>query len=73
MTKNGYNNGLKARKVNKNMQEYKIYCDHCGKELDTMKDYNDTLVEIAYHWFNTDLCSDCLEELYDTICKFCER
>ena len=23
------------------MKEIKIYCDHCGKELNTMKDYEE--------------------------------
>ena len=53
------------------MKEYKIYCDHCGKELDTMKDFDDTQIEMAHKWTTVDLCSECGDELWEVIDKFC--
>lgn len=55
------------------MKEHKIYCDHCGKELDTMKDFNDTQIEMAHKWATVDLCAECLDKLYNLICDFCEK
>ena len=52
---------------------HKIYCDHCGKELDTMKDFNDTQIDMAHKWCVVDLCSECLDELYDMVTEFCAK
>lgn len=49
----------------------KMYCDHCGKELNDMIDYTCCEVEIAYRTVSTDLCKDCLERLFTTIEQFC--
>ena len=32
------------------MKDNKIYCDHCGKELDTMHDFDDTQIDMAHKW-----------------------
>ena len=53
------------------MEKIKIYCDHCGKELDTMRDFDYTQIDIAHKWAVADLCAECLDELYDIICNFC--
>ena len=51
------------------MRETKIYCDHCGKELDEMHDYtgmefNDVAV------LDCDLCKECIDKLDKLIRKF---
>ena len=51
----------------------KIYCDHCGKELGIMHDYDDMQIDMAYKWITADLCAECLDKLYDLVCDFCER
>lgn len=54
------------------MRETKIYCDHCGKVLDCMKDYDDIVIEIGANYIETDLCAECLSELYEIVQKFCD-
>lgn len=54
------------------MIKTKRYCDHCGKELDKMKDYDDTLITISYKEAGVDLCSECFDELCDTVIDFCK-
>lgn len=49
----------------------KMYCDHCGKELNDMIDYTCCEVEVEYETISTDLCKDCLELLSTTIKQFC--
>ena len=55
------------------MKENKIYCDHCGKELDTMRDFDDMQIEIAHKWTTTDLCVECLDKLYEIVRVFCKQ
>ena len=55
------------------MTKTTIYCDHCGKELDTMKDFCDVEINIYHVWFNTDLCSECFEELGKMAKQFCNK
>ena len=55
------------------MKDNKIYCDHCGKELDTMHDFDDIQIDMAHKWTTADLCAECLDKLYDLVCDFCER
>jgi hypothetical protein len=55
-----------------NMTETKDYCDHCGKELDRMKDYGGTEI-VALHLFTADLCAECIEELDRMVFAFCKR
>lgn len=43
------------------MTEIKIYCDHCGKVLDTMSDYINVEIEAAHKRKFTDLCAECFE------------
>ena len=51
------------------MTEIKTYCDHCGKELDDMKDYSDIELSVL-NYCKVDLCSKCLNELQDIIDEF---
>lgn len=53
------------------MRETKIYCDHCGRELDCMKDYEDITIEGAKKDINTDLCTKCADDLDKIIETFC--
>lgn len=47
----------------------KTYCDHCGKELDGMKDYPDTEISlIGYR--KADFCQKCMDELDTIIADF---
>ena len=54
------------------MRETKIYCDHCGKLLDEIHDYVELEVGI-YESIETDLCSECYEELEKNINAFCKK
>lgn len=55
------------------MIEIKAYCDHCGKVLDEMSDYTDVKVVAAHKYRSVDLCTKCLDQLFDTINAFCEQ
>lgn len=52
------------------MKVSKIYCDHCGKELDPERDFNN--IEIS-NKITADLCFECLYKLYNLVCNFCEK
>ena len=53
------------------MRETKIYCDHCGKVLDCMKDYDDITIDYKKDYIDTDLCNECLDDLGKIIKTFC--
>lgn len=55
------------------MRETKIHCDHCGKELDTMRDFDDLTIEMNHKWLLTDLCAECLDKLYASVREFCKK
>jgi len=55
------------------MTKTKIYCDHCGKELDEMHDYPDIEIDTIDEFLKCDLCKDCYEELSRTIRKFVHK
>ena len=55
------------------MKLHKALCDHCGKELDEMKDYIDISIDMNHIWLTKDLCADCVEELKSIIEKFCDH
>ena len=52
------------------MKETKIYCDHCGKELDTMKDYTDLDIDLCAYVVHCDLCKNCISKLNLEIAVF---
>lgn len=52
------------------MTQTKIYCDHCGKELDEMHDYPDIKIDTLDEFLKCDLCKACYEELGELICGF---
>jgi hypothetical protein len=53
------------------MRETKIYCDHCGKVLDCMNDYDDIVIDWKKDCLYTDLCTECLDDLGKIITTFC--
>ena len=55
------------------MKELVITCDHCGKKLDEMKDYPDIEFDTLDEFFKADLCSDCYEEISNTIKQFVKK
>lgn len=55
------------------MEENKIYCEHCGKEIDPMRDYDNLQIDMGHKWYNTDLCIECLDKLYDIVINFCKK
>ena len=55
------------------MKEVKIYCDHCGAELNEMVDYTESEIESPSSFYKCDLCKDCVELLDETIKKFINR
>lgn len=54
------------------MQKTITYCDHCGKELDIMKDYCDMKIDVCSHLYDVDLCTECYRELDYMISQFCQ-
>ena len=55
------------------MRDNKIYCDHCGKELHIMHDFDDIQIDMGHKWTTADLCAECLDKLYNLVCDFCKR
>ena len=52
------------------MTETKTYCDHCGKQLDSMKDYCEIIVSIPGKDVYCDLCASCLDNLSDVVREY---
>ena len=44
-----------------------LCCDHCGKKLDSMKDYTDYDIEFDELGYAVDLCSKCKDELVEKV------
>ena len=55
------------------MTKHRIFCDHCGKEMDIMRDFDDLQIDMGHKWTTTDLCAECLDELYNLVCSFCKQ
>ena len=55
------------------MTEIKTYCDHCGTELNSHNDYEDTDIDIANYFRRVDLCTSCFEKLTAMIEEFFEE
>ena len=52
------------------MRKVIFTCDHCGKELDEMRDYPDVKIDNFIDYVTADLCSDCLSELNEVVLKY---
>lgn len=48
-------------------------CDHCGKEIDEMKDYPEMQIDDFANFIEVDLCSECYDELSNMILKYCNK
>ena len=55
------------------MQRMLFTCDHCGKEMDEMRDYTDMKIDNFIDWFEVDLCSQCFHELNDMVLEYCNK
>ena len=55
------------------MRKTVLTCDHCGKELDEMRDYTEIKIDNFIDWFETDLCSECFHELNDIVLQFVNK
>lgn len=53
------------------MTETTIYCDHCGKILSWRNDYDDIWIDWKKDGIETDLCTECLDDLGKIITTFC--
>ena len=48
-------------------------CDHCGQELNGMKDYTEIEIRDFANYIETDLCAKCYDELNNIILKYCNK
>lgn len=55
------------------MTVIKSYCDHCGKEIEVMRDYDEIDIEVCAQWFKVDLCKECGEQLNKIVAEFCKK
>ena len=55
------------------MTVLKQYCDHCGKELNSMEDYSDTVIDFCTDYLEADLCASCYEEILNITKAFLNR
>ena len=54
------------------MRKTTIHCDHCGKELDEMKDFVEQ--DVGFYKDNiVDLCNDCFVGLDKLIYEYCKK
>ena len=45
----------------------KIFCDHCGKELDAIKDKDHISIDFEGDFFPCDLCAECYNYIINNI------
>jgi hypothetical protein len=55
------------------MKKLIVICDHCGKKLDEIKDYEDTQFNTIDEWFTADLCAECYTEISRITKEFCKK
>ena len=55
------------------MKETKYTCDHCGKELKVMDDYIDIELRDLFKIIETDLCSNCFNELGNIVLQYINK
>ncbi len=48
-------------------------CDHCGKEIDEMRDYPDMKIDNFIDFVEADFCSDCFRELNEIVLKYVNK
>ncbi len=52
------------------MQVVKIFCDHCGKEIDTMRDHDAVKIVVGLRRTDADLCTECSVKLWEMVSNF---
>lgn len=52
------------------MRKELFICDHCGKELNEMKDFTNMHIDNFLEFMDTDLCSECFHELNDIVMQY---
>ena len=55
------------------MRKTVFTCDHCGKEIDEMKDYSDMKIDNFINYVEADLCSKCFRELDDIVMQYINK
>ena len=55
------------------MRKILFTCDHCGKEIDEIRDYTDMKIDNFINYVETDLCSECFKELDNIILQYCNK
>lgn len=49
----------------------KTFCDHCGKQIDSMTDYTEMGISCLKKYKQTDLCVKCFNMLWAMVDSFC--
>ena len=55
------------------MRKTVFTCDHCGKEIDEMRDYTDMPIDNFINYVKADLCSECFRELDDIVMQYINK
>lgn len=55
------------------MHKMLYICDHCGKEIDVMRDYTDMKIDNFINYVEADLCSECFRKLDDMILQYVNK
>lgn len=55
------------------MRKEVYICDHCGKEIDCIKDYTEIEIDDFNFDKEVDLCTTCYQELNDIVEKFVSK
>ena len=52
------------------MRKTIFICDHCGKEIDEMRDCTEMKIDNFIDYIVVDLCSDCFRDLNELVLKY---
>ena len=55
------------------MRKTVFTCDHCGKEINEMRDYTDMKIDNFINYVETDLCSECFHEINDMVLQYVNK
>lgn len=48
-------------------------CDHCGKEINEIRDYTDMKFDDFINYVEADLCSECFRKLDDMVLQYVNK